>query len=73
MECFALGMPVAVDRRVGGELGRGFSALSHVRISPPCAEVLELLGISDLGFDLVSLEFAAPCPRENDDGGRSRP
>ena len=73
MECFALGMPVAVDRRVGGELGGGFSALSHVRISPPCAEVLELLGISDLGFDLVSLEFAAPCPRENDDGGRSRP
>lgn len=79
MECFALGVSVAavfVECRIGGELGGRFTIPSHIRISPPCVEVLELLGKSDLDFDLTSLEFAAfaaPCPRENVENGCSRP
>jgi hypothetical protein len=44
-----------VDCRVGGEIGGRSSASSHIRISLNCEEVL---GVLDLGFDLVSLEFA---------------
>ena len=71
-----LGVSIAavfVDRCGGGEIGGRSSSPSRVRISPHCEEVLELLGGSDIGFDLVSLEFAAPWPRENNDGGCSRP
>jgi hypothetical protein len=64
---------VFVDCRITGELGGRSSAPSYVRISPHFEEVLEVQMISDLGFDVVSLEFVAPCLRENNDDDRSRP
>jgi hypothetical protein len=70
-----LGVSIAavfVGRHEGGEIGGRFSSSPRVRISPHCEEVLELLVVSDLGFDLLSLEFATPWARENNDGGCSR-
>ena len=62
-----------VSRHEYGEIGGRFSLPSRVTISSHCEEVLELLEVSDLSFDMLSLEFAAPWLRENNDGGSSRP